>query len=191
MTPAPTTIPAKWTVERYHQAVEAGVLDAWKVELLNGVIVEMSPEGPLHSGKIDAVDRYLRKLLDEDKAWVRVGHPVTLATSEPEPDIAIVKPDPEEYCARHPGIDDILLIIEFADTNLTKDTSGEKYKSYAAEAIQDYWVINLKRQVLQVYREPQDGKYRLQRELKEGAISPLALPDLVVDIAKVLRRNRG
>ena len=189
MTPTTTTILAKWTVERYHQAVEAGVMDDWKVELLNGVIVQISPEGPLHYGKIDAVDRYLRKLLDEDTAWVRVGHPVTLATSEPEPDIAIVKPDPDEYFIRHPSLDDILLIIEFSDSSLTKDTCGEKYKSYAAEGIQDYWVVNLKKRVLQVYRAPQDGEYPVQKELTEGAICPLALPDMNINIARILRRN--
>lgn len=180
--------PAKWTVERYNQAVEAGVFADWAVELLAGEIFEMSPEGPLHSGLISAAQDELIDIF-AGRAKVRVGHPVTLKRSSPEPDIAIVRLDPGEYLDRHPSNDDILLLIEFSDSSLTLDTRGLKYQIYVDEGIQDYWVVNLKRRVLRVYRDPQDGEYQSQQEWGEGRVSPLALPDVAIDVARLLRRD--
>ena len=180
--------PAKWTVERYNQAVEAGVFADWAVELLDGEIFEMSPEGPLHSGLVSAAQDDLINIF-AGWAKVRVGHPVTLKRSSPEPDIAIVRLDPGEYLDRHPRNDDILLLIEFSDSSLTLDTRGLKYQIYVSERIQDYWVVNLKRRVLRVYRDPQDGEYQSQQELVEGTMSPLALPDVAIDVARLLKRD--
>ena len=180
--------PAKWTVERYNQAVEAGVFTDWAVELLEGEIFEMSPEGLLHSGLVSVAQDYLINVF-AGRAKVRVGHPVTLQRSSPEPDIAIVRLDPGEYLDRHPGNEDILLLIEFSDSSLTLDTRGLKYQTYVNEGIQDYWVVNLKRRVLRVYRDPQDGEYQSQQELVEGMMRPLALSDVAIDAARLLRRD--
>ena len=179
------TKPAMWTVARYHHAIEAGVITDWDVELLNGVIFEMSPEGPLHSGDIGSADRYLRKLIAEDQAWFRLGNPVTLKHSEPEPDIAIVKPSESGYKDRHPGLSDILLIIEFANTSLERDTEGEKYQTYAIEGIPDYWVVNIKDKVLQVNREPDQDEYKSRTTCSSGLIKPLLL-DIQIDVERLL-----
>ncbi len=79
-----------WTVEEYHRMIEAGILNEDdNIELLDGRIFEMSPQTPLHAGTTQRSDRYLQHLL-RDLAEIRVQLPITLATSEPEPDIAVV-----------------------------------------------------------------------------------------------------
>lgn len=92
--PRPSAEPrARWTLERYHSAINAGIFEDWKIELLNGELYEMSPEGPLHSDSIDELQYYLIDLIPRHISKVRIGHPVTLFDgSEPEPDIAIVRP---------------------------------------------------------------------------------------------------
>ncbi|MDJ0701986.1 MAG: Uma2 family endonuclease [Leptolyngbyaceae cyanobacterium MO_188.B28] len=177
--------PAIWTVARYHRAIEAGIFTDWAVELLNGVIFEMSPEGPLHSGDIGSADRYLRKLIAENQAWFRLGNPVTLERSEPEPDIAIVKPSESGYKDRHPCLSDILLIIEFSDSSLERDTEGEKYQTYAMEGIPDYWVVNLRDKVLQVNRDPDQTEYKSRLICASGSIKPLLL-DIQIDVERLL-----
>jgi Uma2 family endonuclease len=91
----------KWTVEDYHQIIESGVLEGKSVELLAGEILTVSPEKPIHSSRIDTVADYLRKML-QGTAKVREAHPVTLDNSEPEPDIAIVRFEADNYATRHP-----------------------------------------------------------------------------------------
>jgi Uma2 family endonuclease len=79
-----------WTVEEYHRMIEAGILkDDDNIELLDGRIVEISPQTPIHAATTQRSDRYLQHLL-KDLAEIRVQLPITLATSEPEPDIAVV-----------------------------------------------------------------------------------------------------
>ena len=103
----------KWTVDRYHHAIEAGVFDDQPVELLNGELIEMSPEGVLYAGLSDRSSRYLQRLLGE-RAIVRVGHPITLPNrSEPEPDLAIVEPLEDVYVdEHHPYPENIFWLIE-------------------------------------------------------------------------------
>ncbi len=79
----------KWSVEDYHQIIESGVLEGKSVELLEGEIIAMSPENPIHSSRIDTIADYLRDKL-KDQAKVREAHPITLDNSEPELDVAIV-----------------------------------------------------------------------------------------------------
>ena len=184
----PVEAKGKWSLDRYHQAIETGAFTDWNVELLDGELFEMSPEGPLHSGKIGSAGRYLQTILPMTQAWLRFGNPVTLSNSEPEPDIAIVRPDPDEYWDRHPGLDDILLLIEFSDSSLPKDKDpkGKKYITYAKEGILDYWIVDLKNQLLQVNRKPQGVQYLSRIEHQKATIKPLLL-DTVIDVVRLLR----
>ena len=87
-----------WTLAEYHQVVDAGVLDDQPVELLAGEIVVMSPEGEPHASMSSYAGEYLVGLLWE-RAHVRQAKPITLAavSSEPEPDLAIVRRSPQQY----------------------------------------------------------------------------------------------
>lgn len=130
---------AKWSVEEYHHMIDAGILHGRSVELLTGDIVETSPEIPLHytTAKRDA--KYLEDLL-ADKADVRFNGPITLADSEPEPDIAIVRLPEAAYNLRHPNPQNIFWIVEVANSSLKKDLEI-KAAIYATAAIQEYWVL--------------------------------------------------
>ncbi|MEM7595536.1 MAG: Uma2 family endonuclease, partial [Cyanobacteria bacterium P01_A01_bin.83] len=90
----------KWSVEDYHQIIESGVLEGKSVELLEGEIIAVSPEKPIHSSRIDTIADYLRNVL-RGIAKVREAHPITLDNSEPEPDIAIVHFEDKNYASRH------------------------------------------------------------------------------------------
>jgi Uma2 family endonuclease len=182
---APALVPAKITLEQYHQMVDSGVWDGCHVELLNGVVVEMSPEGMPHAHRSSDVGEYLTRQLD-DRAHVRAAKPITLPSgSEPEPDIAIVQRLGNEYLTHHPYPENIFWLIEYSNTSLEKDL-GIKADIYAAAGIPEYWVINLKRNVLIVFRDPVDGKYQSQQEFTSGTISPLAFPDLAIAVSRLL-----
>ncbi|MBD2082651.1 Uma2 family endonuclease [Leptolyngbya sp. FACHB-17] len=178
----------KWTVDRYHQAVEAGVFDDVQVELLKGELVEMSPEGIPHAGLSSDAGDYLRDRLGS-RAKVREGHPITLPNnSEPEPDLAIVEPLGEVYITgHHPYPENIFWIIEYSNTSLQKDLEI-KSKVYAEAGIREYWVINLKTRELNIFRDAVNGEYQHQVVLTDGRVNPLAFPEVEVEVARLLRR---
>lgn len=175
---------AKWTVEDYHTMIEAGVLRDRKVELIEGEIIEMSPETPIHYNTASQNSNYLRDIL-RGKAAVRFNGPITLETSEPEPDIAIVRLPESIYSARHPAPEDIYWLIEVARTSLSKDLDL-KTAIYAAANIPEYWVLDLTNPRLIVFREPQERKYLSEQIFQAGTLSPLAFPKIQVDIKKLL-----
>jgi Uma2 family endonuclease len=182
----PELIPAKITLEQYHRMVDAGVWDDRHVELLNGIVVEMPPEGTPHASKRTTTQEYLTRLLG-DRAQIRVGAPITLLNgSEPEPDIAIVQRVPDHYLSHHPYPENIFWVMEYSDTSLSKDL-GVKADIYAAAGIPEYWVNNLKESKLIVFRDPVNGKYQSQQELTSGSISPFAFPDVAIDVTQLLR----
>jgi Uma2 family endonuclease len=187
----PTTLSAvviaKWTINEYHQMIDAGILSDRPVELLNGEIVEMSPEGTPHAYLSGRAAKYLRELL-QGRVEIREGKPVTLPNhSEPEPDIAIVEELDEEYFEHHPYGENIFWVVEYSNSSLTKDLEI-KSKTYAQAGIQEYWVINLKRMELVVFRDPSDEDYREKRTLIEGEISPLEFPDITIAVNRFIRR---
>lgn len=164
--------------------IEAGVLRDRAVELLAGEIVEMSPETPIHYSTAKRGVKYLEQLL-EGRAEVRFNGPITLADSEPEPDIAIVRLPEEQYRDRHPHVEDIDLVIEVAKTSLKKDTEL-KAEIYAIAQIQEYWVLNLAAQQIIIFRDPQNGRYQTEQLLSSGTIVSLAFPDIAISVDRLL-----
>jgi Uma2 family endonuclease len=161
---APTLVSTKVTLEQYHLMVEAGVWDGRHVELLNGVVMEMSPEGMPHASRSTSTGEFLTVLLI-DRAQVRPAKPITLPSgSEPEPDIAIVQRMPDNYLSHHPYPEDIFWLIEYSNSSLDTDLKV-KADIYVSEGIPEYWVINLKQNILIVFRDPVDGKYQSRQEI--------------------------
>lgn len=182
-----TLTPVKWTIDDYHRIVDSGVLADRSVELLNGEIVVMPPEGPPHAAYSQEGADYLRSLLGS-RAKIREAKPITLpgSNSEPEPDIAIVVPHPVEvYLQHHPYPEDIFWLIEFSQSSLAKDMEV-KSQIYAAAGIAEYWVINLRTLRLVIFRSPVDGKYKLQQMLETESIAPLAFPDISIAVSRLL-----
>ncbi|MEA5462862.1 Uma2 family endonuclease [Leptothoe sp. PORK10 BA2] len=175
---------AKWSVSDYHQMVTAGILANRQVELLAGEIIEKVPETPLHYNVAKRDSRYLETLL-QGKADVRFNGPITLADSEPEPDIAIVRLPESAYDTRHPYAEDIYWVVEVARTSLQKDLTI-KAAIYAAAEIPEYWVLDLKGQQLRVLRDPVGDKYETETVYESGVLKPLAFPEISVSISKLL-----
>jgi Uma2 family endonuclease len=175
---------AKWSVEEYHRMVEAGILHGRSVELLAGEIVEMSPETPIRYTTAKRGAKYLEELLS-DKADVRFNGPITLADSEPEPDIAVVRLPESAYNDRHPNPQDIFWIVEVAKTSLKKDLEV-KATIYAIAAIQEYWVLDLSAEQMIVFRNPQANKYIEEYTIAEGTITSLAFPNVSVSVKRLL-----
>lgn len=176
---------AKWTVHDYHQMVKAGILAGRRVELLQGDIVEMAPEGPEHAYLADDTSKYLTRLLG-DRAQVRDSKPITLVpNSEPEPDIAVVRPLGSVYRQRHPYPEDVFWLIEFANTSLAKNLNPKR-AIYAAANIPEYWVVNLKARQVTVLREPVAGDFRSETVWQNGEIAPLAFPNVEVASDRLL-----
>jgi Uma2 family endonuclease len=182
----PGLIPAKITLEQYHRMVDAGIWTDRHVELLNGVVVEMPPEGPSHASDSSRTGELLIYILGQ-RAHVRFAKPITLPNhSEPEPDLAIVQRLDDYYRNHHPYAENIFWLVEYANSSLEKDL-GVKADIYAAARISEYWVVNLQDNKLIVFRDPVNGKYQSRQELTSGSISPLAFPDVAIDVAQLLR----
>ena len=177
-------VTAKWSLQDYHQMIDTGLLDDRKLELLRGEIIEMSPEGTAHTSYCDETGEYLRRILGT-RARVRQAHPITLPnSSEPEPDIAVVKVSPTLYRDRHPQVCDIFWLIEVSNSTLVKDL-GMKKDIYAEAGILEYWVMNLQESILIVYRDLTESGYQSETRFNNGMISPLAFSDISIDVQRL------
>lgn len=175
----------KWTVQDYHHLIDQGLLAGKNVELLDGNIVTMPPESPLHSYTNRTSVDYLRRTLS-NLALVIEAHPVTLIQSEPEPDISIVVPPQERYREQHPQADDIFWLVEIANSTQAYDLNDKK-KIYAQEGIPEYWVADLTNRQLFVFREQKNGDYNLQKIYSEGIICSQAFPEIKISVQEMFR----
>jgi len=170
-----------WTIADYHQMIESGILDEDdRVELLEGKIVCMSPQRPFHASSVQRSSRLLFRLLG-DLAEIRIQLPVTLGNkSEPEPDVAVVKLDVNEYSLRHPESVDIYLLIEVADSTITKDRK-QKSIIYAKNQVLEYWILDLQRRQVYIFRQPEAQSYREQFVLSSSdTVTLQAFPDIAI-----------
>ncbi|HLO48294.1 MAG TPA: Uma2 family endonuclease [Kamptonema sp.] len=121
-----------------------------------------------------------------DRATIRSAKPITLPNnSEPEPDIAIAQPLGRTYLEHHPYPENIFWLIEYSDSTLIKDLET-KTKIYAEVCISEYWVVNLKKLQLNVFRAPEDGDYTSKFTLTGGTVNPLAFPDVAVSVSAIV-----
>lgn len=178
MTPALKT--RRWTRIEYERLVEHGLFHPdERVELLDGLLVVREPQGSLHAVAVGASRQALERAFGKG-FQVREEKPVALdKTSEPEPDLAVVRGGPWDYRRGHPATP--VLLVEVADTSLPVDRRW-KAALYARAGIREYWIVNLVDEVLEVYRQPvrspgarHGWKYRSVRLLRRGAaVTPLA-----------------
>jgi Uma2 family endonuclease len=174
----------KWSIADWHELIESGILAERRVELLEGEIIEMSPEEPMHSSTNYSVAEYLRDLL-RDRAIVREAHPITLDNSEPEPDIAIVYSPYTNYFTRHPYPQDIYWLVEISYRTLKSDLE-QKSITYARNGIPEYWVIDLVNKQIVVHTQPTNNSYSQIQTLTAGIITPQAFPDLAIALERLL-----
>lgn len=184
MSAAPLSLPRhKLTVADYYRMAEAGILapDA-RVELINGEIIDMAPIGTRHSSTVDKLNGVLSSVL-AGHAIVRIQNPVRLDNlSEPEPDVALLRPRTDFYRHAHPMPADVLLVIEIADTSLAYDRYV-KIPLYAASGIREAWIVDLAGRRIHLFREPRDGEYRQVSSVESAGIVHVgSLPQLPIDL---------
>lgn len=141
------------SVEQYHEMIRTGILTADdQVELLEGWLVAKMPKKPQHRIATRLTQKALEAIVPA--GWyVDAQEPITLADSEPEPDVMIVRGETQDYSDRHPQADEIALIVEIADSTLERDRSTKK-RMYARAGIPVYWIVNLVENTCEVYSAP-------------------------------------
>ena len=183
------TAPARhrFTVDDLERMVRAGILreDA-RVELIEGELYDMNPIGWAHQACVNRLTELFVRTL-HGRAIVQPQGPVRLSErSLPQPDLALLRPRTDFYAHGGPGPADVLLLVEVSDTTLAYDRDV-KVPLYARAGIPEVWLVDLAGGQLLVFREPDAGRYRMSAVVRPGEpVSPLAFPDLVVDVAALL-----
>lgn len=177
----------RWTRKEYERAAYAGAFGDRRVELVDGVVYDMAAQHSPHAAGVSKVQRTLGKLF-EPEYTVRVQMPLLLGRySMPEPDLAVVLGEPEDYMKSHPR--SAALVVEVTDSSQHHDRV-RKVEIYARGSIPEYWIANLAYDFLEVYREPVRGSYQVKLVLHRGEqISPLARPDVSIAINDILPRQ--
>lgn len=179
----------RMSLEDYHRMIDCGAFDEDdKLEFLEGYIVAMSPQSPEHADIITALNAILVRTVG-DRYRVGVQTPLTLARSEPEPDLTVVDPKTPRGRGRHPST--ALLVIEISRDSLRKDL-GIKARLYAEAAVAEYWVIDTEHRGVHVFRDPDPaaGVYRDTLVVSEGALTSTSLPAVSVELAAVFAFDR-
>lgn len=177
----------RFTRADYHQMAKVGILEPKaRVELIDGEIIEMSPIGRRHRSSVDRVNDVFAPRL-HGAAIVRIRSSVTLGEyGEPEPDLTLLRFRADFYAESDETPEDVLLIVEVADSSESYDRRI-KGPLYARFGIADYWLVDLNRDHVTVYRDPTQDGYASSRVFRRGeSISPLAFPDLTVPIEDIL-----
>jgi Uma2 family endonuclease len=183
--PAPALGPSRHpiTVGEYFRMGEAGVLDPdARCELIEGEIIDRAPIGPLHASQANRLADLLTGAV-RGKAIVSAQNPVVLGDlSAPLPDLTLLRYRDDYYAQAHPGPDDILLLVEVADTSLTHDRNT-KLPLYARFQVPEVWIIDIPGRHLDVHREPDGARYTHQFRASDlSRMEIAALSGLVLDL---------
>jgi len=169
------------TVDEYYKMADSGLIapDS-RVELLDGEIVEMAPIGSPHAACVSWLDAALGRLL-AGRAIVRVQNPIRLSRfSEPEPDLALVRPTEDFYRHAHPGPGDVFLLVEVADSTAKFDRK-RKVPMYLAAGIPEVWLVDLNLKLVEVCVGNAVVTYR-----PGDTLSPRPFPDIAIEVSKIL-----
>jgi Uma2 family endonuclease len=177
-----------FTREEYHRMGEVGILKRTDhVELIKGEIVETSLMGRRHRAFVTNLSHLLIVPLD-GRAMVSIQMPVVLADdTEPEPDVAVCRlRGTVPYREREAYAEDVLLLIEVAETSLAYDRST-KLRLYAEAGIPEYWVVDCAAESVEVYRTPHTGGYRdvTRATGRNATVSLQAFPDVTLTLAAI------
>jgi Uma2 family endonuclease len=188
-----------WTSEDYYKLFELGFFAGRRVQLINGEIIEMAAMNGPHATALSRTGKVLQKVFEYGSAagayTVRYQLPLSLPNnSEPEPDVAVVAGNDDDYQNAHPST--AALVVEISDSTLRPDQSA-KVALYAAAGIGEYWIVNLKERQLEVRRQPtaraeNEAEHfyaQLQIVQEDESIAPLAAPDASIAVSALLPKK--
>jgi Uma2 family endonuclease len=176
-----------FSVADYHRMADAGILaEGDRVELIEGEIVAMAPIREPHASCVARTTRLLILTLG-DRAQINPQNPVRLNDfSEPQPDLAVVRPRPDFYRQAHPTAEDIYLLVEISDTSLAYDRRV-KIPLYGRNGILEVWQVDLTGELVRVFRNPTADGYRTTLVRRRAdRITPLAFADVAFQVADIL-----
>jgi Uma2 family endonuclease len=165
---------------------EVGILtEEDRVELIKGEIVEMSPIGLKHAAIVNRLNQLFHRKLS-DLVLVSIQNPIQLTNnSEPQPDVALLKPRADFYETKTPEVKDIFAIVEVADTTIIYDREI-KIPLYAENGITEVWLIDVSDRSLTIYRQPTQTGYQITQTLtREESLSLLAFPEVTMNVTEI------
>jgi Uma2 family endonuclease len=171
------------TVREYLRMGETGVLDPdARIELIEGELFDMPPIGPPHSSRVNRLIRLFSQAVG-DAAIVSAQNPLVLGDlSAPQPDVALLRWREDFYEEAHPGPEDILVLVEVADSTLAHDRD-RKLPLYARFAVPEVWLVDVAGSHLDVYRKPEEGAYTTRFRVHDLAhVGVAALPGVELDL---------
>lgn len=176
----------RFTVDDFSRMVDSGILsEDDRVELIDGEVRQMRPIGSLHASLVNRLNQILTRQLG-DRAIVSVQSPVILSDfSEPQPDLLVLKPRDDFYASAHPRPEDVLLLIEVADTTLEYDRD-EKIPRYAESRVPEVWLVDANEKEVVQYARPKGQRYQHIRALERGEeLAALEIESLRLPIAEL------
>jgi Uma2 family endonuclease len=177
-----------FTVAEYHRMADAGIFtEDDRVELIEGEVVAMSPIGPRHAACVKKLAALVRDRTSSHALVVGVQDPVRLSdSSEPLPDISVLRPREDFYAEDHPGPADVLILIEVADASVMYDRST-KLPVYARSGIAEVWLVDLVKNIVDLYSSPGPNAYAKQERFERGAlVLSRSLPELAIAVNEIL-----
>jgi Uma2 family endonuclease len=174
-----------FSVEEFHKLAEAGVLNEdSRVELIEGELIKMAPIGSPHAGVVEQLVYSFQKQAGD--YMVRTQNPVVLGGhSEPEPDIVLVRRRQDFYKKSHPRPEDILLIVEVAETTLEYDRKV-KLPLYAEHGIAEAWLVDLTQKQLEIHLQPSaDGYRQILKPARDEVVAPAFAADVHINLAEL------
>ncbi|MFN7921536.1 MAG: Uma2 family endonuclease [Bryobacteraceae bacterium] len=186
---APPSVMRKksWTRKECEALEKMGVFEGQRYELIEGELIDKMGMSPAHAVFLVFIASWLNPVFGDLR--VRPQLPIDVGPednprSEPQPDVCVTSQPAQRFSSRHPGPDDILLLVEVADTTLAFDTTT-KAGLYARAGIADYWVLDVSKRRIIVHRSPQSGAYKsLTVYDANEPVSPLAAPEASLRISE-------
>ncbi|MBI2864383.1 MAG: Uma2 family endonuclease [Chloroflexi bacterium] len=177
----------QFTVDDYHRMAQAGILgEDDRVELIEGEVVKMTPIGRRHASCVIRTNETFVKAFN-DVAAISVQNPVVLDQyTEPQPDFALLRRQPDFYASRLPTPADVYLLVEISDKTVEADRRV-KVPLYAKSHVTEVWLVDVEQETITVYRDPSPDGYRTARVARRGEhIAPLAFSDRPIAVSDVL-----
>lgn len=175
------------SVGEVEQMVKSGILtEDDKIELIKGQLINMSPPGARHVASVNRLNTNFASQL-QGRSIISIQNPIQLPPfSQPEPDAALLRPRDDYYVDAHPTAQDVLLLIEVADSSLNYD-QDTKLPVYAAADVSEVWIFSLQDGWLDCYRHPSANGYRIRERFFPGdSVQPDAFPDVTIDVSTIL-----
>lgn len=184
-----SALPARkiFTVRESEQLEASGFfVGKRRVELIEGELIEKMSQGDSHIGCINRLTRIFTKQLNDDFIVSVQNAFEANPYSAPEPDVMILRFRDDYYSTSKAQPDDVRLIIEVSETTIRYDRQT-KMPLYARAGIDEAWIVNLPRKILEVHRSPRNGKYEIvQKMSRTETVTPLAFPDLTLKISDII-----